>query len=129
MKTAIGANPGLQEILKDTLLSVQKTNEFIVSLVAALNEAPEPAPAVTRQNPPKENMNIWEAAEYCGYSKSYLYQLVHRKEIPRYKPSGGRIFFKRKELDDFISRGKQDAGYEIADEADAVLNGEQRGTV
>jgi excisionase family DNA binding protein len=129
MKTAIGANPNLQGILKDTLLSVQKTNEFIVSLVAALNEAPEPAPVVIRRNPPKENMNIGEAAEYCGYAKSYLYQLVHRKEMPSHKPTGGRIFFKREELDDFISRGKQNAGYETADEADAILNGEQRGPV
>jgi excisionase family DNA binding protein len=128
MKAAIMADSNIQELLKTTLLSVQKTNETIVSLVAALGKTSEisapPAPVIIQQKPHKENMTISDAADYCGYSKSYLYQLIHRGEIPFHKPMGGRIFFKRKELDDFIARGKRDAGYELQSKAAAVLNGE-----
>lgn len=133
MTAAIRANASIQELLKDTLLSVQKTNEYVVSLVAALHEAPEtaapPSPVVIQHKPPKENMNITEAADYCGYSKSYLYQLIHRNEIPFHRPMGGlrgRIFFKRKELDEFIARGKQNADYEVRNSAAAILNGEAK---
>jgi excisionase family DNA binding protein len=111
-------------------LSIQRTNEFVVSLVAALDNAEalereeRPAPVIVQQKAPKENMKIGEAADYCGYAKSYMYQLVYRKAIPCHRPMNGRIFFKRKELDEFIGHGKQDAGYEVMDKAAAILNGE-----
>ena len=50
-----------------------------------------------------------EAAELTGYKKSYLYKLVHQKKIPHYKPMGGRVFFKREELESFLLRGRQEA--------------------
>jgi excisionase family DNA binding protein len=120
----------MRGILLETLLSVQKTNEGIASLVLALRDweppdAPQAAPAVI-QRPPKENMTVAEAAEYSGYSKPYLYQLVSRKEIPCHRPTGGRVFFRRAELDGFLCRGKQDAGYETPDKAAAILNGEAK---
>jgi excisionase family DNA binding protein len=129
MKSTIKINADLQDILRDTLSYVQKTNEFIISLITALekssvSEKSTPPPVVVHQKPYKENMSVVEAADYCGYSKSYLYQLIHRKEIPFHKPTGGRIFFKRGELDEFISQGKNPACYEIRNKAAAILNGE-----
>jgi excisionase family DNA binding protein len=132
MKTAVRKNADLREIVKATLQYVQETNEFIASLVAALDEMPEPAvpaeprdPAIALQY--KEHMNVKEAAAYCGYSESYMYQLISRKEIPHYKPTGGHISFKRGELDGFMSRGKQDAGYEVREKAAEIINGIRRG--
>lgn len=124
---AIKANTNIQELLKNTLLSIQKTNENIIALVAAIAETPEKTaapPVIIQQKPPKENMKISEAADYCGYSKSYLYQLAYRNDIPFHKPMGGRIFFKRNELDEFIAQGKKDANYEVKNKASAILNKE-----
>lgn len=43
-------------------------------------------------------INFKEAIELLGISKSTLYKLTHKKEIPYYKPNGKLIFFKREEL-------------------------------
>jgi len=69
-------------------------------------------------------LSIDDAAEFTGLKKSYLYRLTHQKRIPHYKPMGGRIFFKREELEAFIFRNRQSADYELSKMADAMLNGE-----
>jgi len=68
-------------------------------------------------------MSVAEAAEFCGFSKTYLYKLIHLGKIPCYKPEGGRVFFKQNELEQFIFRGRKAADYELAEQADALLAG------
>ena len=46
----------------------------------------------------KEVLTSREAAIYLGLSLSYLYELVSNKTIPAFKPNGGKLYFKRKEL-------------------------------
>ena len=41
----------------------------------------------------KEVLTSDEAAEYMGISKSYLYKLTMRKQIPHYKPMGKMCYF------------------------------------
>jgi excisionase family DNA binding protein len=67
-------------------------------------------------------MGVSEAAEFTGLKPSYLYKLIHLGKIPCYKPTGGRVFFKREELEQFVFRGKQSADYELATDADRALN-------
>lgn len=43
-----------------------------------------------------------KAAEYLGYSKSYLYKLTSKKIIPHHKPTGKIILFLKSELDHWI---------------------------
>ena len=64
----------------------------------------------------KVALSVEEAAEYTGYTKNYLYKLVHLGQIPHYKPFGrkGKLFFKPAELETFIFRGRQPANYEEA---------------
>ncbi|WP_461257682.1 helix-turn-helix domain-containing protein [Treponema sp. R80B11-R83G3] len=71
-------------------------------------------------------MTLEEATKFLGYTRSYIYKLVHWKKIPCHKPTGGRgrLFFKQDELEEFLYRNKQFADYEIAEAADAILNGE-----
>jgi excisionase family DNA binding protein len=71
-------------------------------------------------------LGIKDAMELTGYSRSYLYQLIHFKKIPYHKPNNGRVFFKKSELLDFIYRGKKAADYEVSEQADAILNGETK---
>ena len=64
------------------------------------------------QEAQKLAVSVDEAVLITGYTKNYLYKLVHQKKIPVYRPLGGRLFFKREELERFIFRNRQGAGYE-----------------
>jgi excisionase family DNA binding protein len=51
-------------------------------------------------------LNVKEAAEFLDYSKSYLYKLTQLKIIPHYKPNGKKLYFKRSDLGNWITRNK-----------------------
>ena len=44
-----------------------------------------------------------EAAEYCGFKLSYFRKLMMRRVIPMYKPCGKLCFFKKEDLDAFLT--------------------------
>lgn len=52
----------------------------------------------------KDILNVEELVEYTGYSKSYIYKLVHNSRIPYAKPEGGgnKLFFERKKIDNWL---------------------------
>lgn len=54
----------------------------------------------------KEVLNLKEACRFLDLSKSSLYKLTSKKEIPHYKPSGRKIYFKKIELIQWIEKGK-----------------------
>lgn len=54
----------------------------------------------------KEVLTADEAAKYMGVSKSYLYKLTCKQEIPHYKPMGKMCYFNRKELEAWLQRNK-----------------------
>ena len=56
----------------------------------------------------KEVLTSDETARYMGISKSYLYKLTMRREIPHYKPMGKVCYFNRKEIEYFLQRNKVD---------------------
>jgi len=43
-----------------------------------------------------------QAAQFLSRKISAIYQLVHRKEIPHYKPSGKCLYFLESELRDWV---------------------------
>lgn len=47
-------------------------------------------------------LNFNQAAEYLGFSHSYLYKLTSRKIIPCYRPTGKVLFFSKAELDEWV---------------------------
>lgn len=47
-------------------------------------------------------LNFNQAAEYLGFSHSYLYKLTSRKIIPCHRPTGKMLFFSKAELDEWI---------------------------
>ena len=47
-------------------------------------------------------LNFNQAAEYLGFSHSYLYKLTSRKIIPCHRPTGKVLFFSKAELDEWI---------------------------
>ena len=66
-------------------------------------------------------LSVTEASEYCGLSKTYLYKLIHLGKISHYKPMGGKVFFRKNELDDFIFRNRVSADYELKEQAEQLL--------
>jgi len=49
-------------------------------------------------------MNVNETSKYLDVSKSYLYKLTHRMEIPHHKPTGKKIYFFKSELNEWVRR-------------------------
>ncbi|MDL2224442.1 helix-turn-helix domain-containing protein [Bacteroidales bacterium OttesenSCG-928-M06] len=67
----------------------------------------------------KEVLTTDEAAKYMGISRSYLYKLTSRKEIPHYKPMGKVCYFNRSELECWLQCNRVATATEINDRADA----------
>lgn len=56
----------------------------------------------------KNILNLSEAANFTGYSKSHLYKLTHYRKIEHYKPNNKNIFFKKEDLENFLLQGKKE---------------------
>lgn len=47
-----------------------------------------------------------QAVEYTGLAKSYFYKLTSQNLIPYYKPCGKKLYFKKRDLDNYIFRNR-----------------------
>lgn len=67
----------------------------------------------------KEVLTSDEAAKYMGVSKSYLYKLTMRQQIPHYKPMGKMVYFNRLELEQWLQTNRVSTATEISQQAQA----------
>lgn len=65
----------------------------------------------------KTVLSLEEASEYTGISRSYLYKLTARGEIPFSKPRGKMIYFSREKLDHWLLSNSRKSEKEIKTEA------------
>lgn len=65
----------------------------------------------------KEVLTSDEAAKYMGISKSYLYKLTMRQEIPYFRPMGKMCYFNRIELEQWLQRNRIATSNEISQQA------------
>lgn len=65
----------------------------------------------------KEVLTSDEAARYMGVSKSYLYKLTMRQQIPHYKPMGKMCYFNRLELEQWLQSNRVATEVEISQKA------------
>ena len=56
----------------------------------------------------KEVLNFNEGALFLDLSKSHLYKLTSQKRIPHFCPQGKKIYFLRKDLQDWLLRNRQE---------------------
>ncbi len=70
----------------------------------------------------KEFFTLEEAAIYLGQSKSSLYKLTSKKEIPFYVPGGKIIYFRKRELEEWILNGKVASIEDLENEVDEYLS-------
>jgi len=47
-------------------------------------------------------LTVREAADYLHFAKNYIYRLIYLGKIRAFKPSGGKLYFLKKDLDDFV---------------------------
>lgn len=56
----------------------------------------------------KNVLDIDDVVALTWLSKSYVYKLTCRKEIPYYKPNGKLIYFDRQEVENWMRQNKVD---------------------
>jgi len=62
-------------------------------------------------------LDLRSAARFMFVSVSKLQKLSAKRVIPVYKPTNGKVYFKKQDLIDFIESGRQKSIYEIESEA------------
>lgn len=72
-------------------------------------------------------LNLDEVALLTGFSKSHIYKLTCRHEIPHYKPTGKQIFFDRTEIETWLKRGHVDSVDDIEQQVvNYLITGERK---
>lgn len=68
----------------------------------------------------KVMLTTTEAAALLGISKSCLYKMTMRREVPFYKPMGGKLsYFNRTELESWMMRNRIATDEELSQKAQA----------
>ena len=65
----------------------------------------------------KKVINIDDVAALTGLSKSHLYKMTCRKEIPYYKPNGKLVYFDRAEVEAWMKQNRVNTAQEASQQA------------
>lgn len=77
----------------------------------------------------KNVLNIEDVSILTGLSKSHLYKLTHRREIPHYKPNGKILYFDREEIERWMKQNRVSSKSEIEEMAATYLMKKQLGVL
>jgi len=64
-------------------------------------------------NETQKPLNVEQAAAFLGLKPSYIYNLVHFRKLPAYKPGGKILLFKQSELEAYAFRNKKSADFKL----------------
>ena len=65
----------------------------------------------------KDVLTLEEAAIFLGISKSSLYKMTHKHELPFYRPNGKLIYFEKSELVKWMRQNRSMSEEEIKETA------------
>lgn len=65
----------------------------------------------------KEILSSNEAAAYLDISIHQLYKLSSARKLPTYSPTGGKIYFLKSELDEWVTSKRKDTNRNIKEKA------------
>ncbi len=72
----------------------------------------------------KEIFNVSEVSSYTGFEKSYIYKLTCTRRIPHFKSPGGKnVFFKKDEINDWLTTIRVKTVDEIKSEVEMATIG------
>lgn len=63
-------------------------------------------PLIVQNVQQKAILSFREALVYTDCSQSFLYKLVHNRAITFLKPNGGRLYFKKSDLDNWMTQNE-----------------------
>ena len=67
-----------------------------------------------------------DVVSYTGFSKSYVYKLVHNNILPYSKPNNRTLFFTKKEIDEWLMQNKSKSISQIEQEAISYINSKNK---
>lgn len=70
----------------------------------------------------KEILTVEDVTEYLKLSKSCLYKMTSRKEIPFYSPGGKKIYFRKSEIDDWVFSNRTISLGELENEVEDYIS-------
>ncbi len=70
----------------------------------------------------KQIFTVDDVVNYTGFSKSYVYKLVHTKILPYSKPNNRTLFFSKTEIDEWLLQNKSKSISQIEKEAASYVN-------
>ncbi|HOO02650.1 MAG TPA: helix-turn-helix domain-containing protein [Rectinema sp.] len=73
-----------------------------------------------------EFLTVQEAADFLKTTKAYVYKLKYTRQLPSYKPLGGKVFFKKSELESLFENSRIPTQTELTDKAVELLNNRSR---
>lgn len=65
----------------------------------------------------KQILTVEDLINYTGFSRSYIYKLVHKNILPYSKPNGKTLFFQKNEIDTFLLQNKSSSISQIQQKA------------
>ncbi|MBR2236393.1 MAG: helix-turn-helix domain-containing protein [Prevotella sp.] len=65
----------------------------------------------------KDVLTIEECAMLIGTTSGNLYRMTSDRTIPFYKPMGGKVYFRKEEIERWMLRNRQPTKDEVASEA------------
>ncbi len=69
----------------------------------------------------KNVLDMDDIVALTGLSRSYIYKLTCKKEIPYYKPNGKLIYFDRQEVENWMKQNRVNSIAEAEQEASKYL--------
>ena len=69
----------------------------------------------------KNILTVDDLIDYTDFSQKQIYKLTSTRAIPHYKPSGRKLFFKKDEIDEWITQGRVKPLSEVIDESQVYL--------
>lgn len=70
----------------------------------------------------KETLTSSECAKYLGVTRTNLYRLTSRREIPHSKPLGKQVYFNKTEIDQWVMRNRVATEEELKAKATKVMS-------
>lgn len=86
-------------------------------LTAQFNSIVESLKEEQQTEPKRKYLTFAETVAYLGVTKSALYNMTSRKQIPHYKPNGKTIYFAESDLIAWIESKRIKTATEIESEA------------
>lgn len=110
--------------MKNPFESIESRLNKIESLILELNQ---PANNVINQEKENDLLTIYEASKLLNLSKATLYSKHSKREIPDVYKQGGRLYFSRESLINWIKEGRTQTESELNEEIDSELFGNKKG--